>query len=131
MHKFESLIYFSYYRLNQHIQDEALYNKRMLEATLLLVCSLHWFGNFSQIFQYKFNFSFRYISAYNTCWNRFVSERFCHFPWKSNFLSLIQIWIKLNMYINLDMLLNLSLIHQLKFQHCEWWKIIHHQLLTV
>ena len=28
--------------------------------------------------EYKFSFSFRYNSADNTCWNRFVSE-FCHF----------------------------------------------------
>ena len=31
-----------------HIQDEALYNGRMLEENLLLVCSLHWFGTFTQ-----------------------------------------------------------------------------------
>ena len=43
---FVSLIYFLH-RLNCHIQDEALYNRRMLEGNLLLVCSLHWFWNFS------------------------------------------------------------------------------------
>ena len=37
--KFESLIYFVS-RLNHHIQDEAFYNGRMLEGTLLLICSL-------------------------------------------------------------------------------------------
>ena len=31
-----------------HIQDEALYNGKILEHNLLLVCSLHWSGNFSQ-----------------------------------------------------------------------------------
>ena len=45
-YKFESLIY-SPHRLNNHVQDLVLYNGRMLEGTLLLVCSLHWFGNFS------------------------------------------------------------------------------------
>ena len=40
-HKFDSLIYFLH-RLNCHIQDStALFNGRMLEGTLLLVCSLH------------------------------------------------------------------------------------------
>ena len=41
-----SLIYFLH-RCNCHIQDEALYNRRMLEGTLRLGCSLHGFENFS------------------------------------------------------------------------------------
>ena len=57
--------------------------------------------NFSLKWSYQFNFSFRSISADDKCWNRFVNERFCHFPWKYNFkkLSLIQIWIKWHMNV--------------------------------
>ena len=42
---FENLICFPQ-KLNRHIQDEALYNGRML-GILLLVCSLHCLENFS------------------------------------------------------------------------------------
>ena len=36
----KNLVYFLH-RPNRHIQDKTLYNGRMLEGTLLLVCSLH------------------------------------------------------------------------------------------
>ena len=55
----------------------------MLECTLLLVCSLHWFGNFA-LKNGNINSVFHSdkISADNKCWSKFVIEMVLSFSMK-------------------------------------------------
>ena len=66
LYKFESLIYFSH-GLNHHIQDDVLYNGRMLEGIAVsLFIALIW-KFLTKYVTNKFNFSFKNISTDNKC----------------------------------------------------------------
>ena len=68
-------------RLNHHIQDKT-FNGRMIEGTLLLVCSLHWLGNFSKCGNINSVFHSDKLSADGKCWNRYVTEMILSFSVK-------------------------------------------------
>ena len=62
-----------------------IYNKRMLEGTLLSVCSLHWLGNFSlnMVIQIQFFIQIRFLQIVNAETDfRFVSEMILSFSMK-------------------------------------------------
>ena len=69
-------------RLNHYIQDKALYNGRILEGTLFLVCSLHWLVNLSKCGNINSIFHSDKISADSKCWSRYVSEMILTFSAK-------------------------------------------------
>ena len=111
--------YFFLHRHNCHTQDETLYNKRMFEGSLFLVCSLHWCGNFSlsMVIEVQFLTQIKFLQIVNVETDLWV-KWFCHFPWKYNFLILIQIWLNdIRMDAHPYLLLNLGLICKLTFQH--------------
>ena len=73
-------------------------NDKMLEGALLLVCSLHWFRNFSlnMVISILFFIQIKFLQIINV--ERYLwVKQFCHFPWKYNFLNPIQTWIKCHM----------------------------------
>ena len=76
----DSLNQINIYIYNSHIQDETLYNGRMLRSFVVIVCSLYWFWNFSlnMVILIQFIIQIKW---------------FCQFPWRYN-LNLIQIWIE-------------------------------------